>query len=702
LKILEVKKINDSTVGVKVIQNNQEKELDGIILIAYDKENNEIARDSLSMQELEGKGFEVELALGDVSNAEKITISPISISNSGKETIKQIQDEYIFSEDFGKVVVSECVIYSQCDDKIKCTTDSCSGGFCLHTKITSCINSDGCCPTGCTHSKDNDCASSGGGGGGGGSGTTCTDTCTSLNYWCGDHAICGTNVNCGGCSAGYSCQVSNSTCMKDVVICIPSCAGKNCGIDGCGGSCGTCGTGYSCQVSNSTCMKDVIVTCNGVNCKVGEYCSNGVCLLNVTGHTYFVATNGNDNAAGTFAAPWRTWDKAFHTALAGDIVYFRGGVYYQVDTSGGGIVVDPRYPASNGHGGTVSNPIRYFNYPGEKPILDCSNVNPSSVNNGLVFKFVNYTHVKGLTIRNVFQVNYGVIATGFYLWYGSTGVTIENMAIYNVDGEAFSSVESLNVSFINCDAYNCQDSNSDFSPGQYGTGFGITNELYDNAYVLLYGCRAWNCSDQGFAGRARGLLVIDHCWAFDNSGNLAGDGHGFKPTSPDSWWDNPPIQRQVTNCISANNAFSGFDTNDLNRLACRMVWYNNFAYHNGYKGKTDMDAGSGFRILNPTNDGNIRILKNNLAYDNEHYGIYAEAEYTHSYNAWDLPVTVSAADFVSLDYMQLYSPREANGSLPTNVTFGHLRADSDLINKGVNVGLPSNGAPDLGAFETNY
>jgi hypothetical protein len=32
--------------------------------------------------------------------------------------------------------------------------------------------------------------------------------------------------------------------------CVPSCSGKACGSDGCGGSCGTCGSGLTCNASN--------------------------------------------------------------------------------------------------------------------------------------------------------------------------------------------------------------------------------------------------------------------------------------------------------------------------------------------------------------------------------------------------------------------------------------------------------------------
>lgn len=45
-----------------------------------------------------------------------------------------------------------------CNDLDSCTSgDVCNGGSCGGTPITSCIHSDGCCPTVCTSSNDNDC-----------------------------------------------------------------------------------------------------------------------------------------------------------------------------------------------------------------------------------------------------------------------------------------------------------------------------------------------------------------------------------------------------------------------------------------------------------------------------------------------------------------------------------------------------------------
>jgi hypothetical protein len=46
-----------------------------------------------------------------------------------------------------------------------------------------------------------------------------------------------------------------------------------------------------------------------------------------SGVTYYVSTSGNDNNAGTLAAPWRTIQKAANTVQAGDTVQVRAGTY---------------------------------------------------------------------------------------------------------------------------------------------------------------------------------------------------------------------------------------------------------------------------------------------------------------------------------------------------------------------------------------
>jgi hypothetical protein len=51
--------------------------------------------------------------------------------------------------------------------------------------------------------------------------------------------------------------------------------------------------------------------------------------VTVPGVTYYVATNGNDAAAGTLMAPWKTFAKAMNAMVAGDTLNIRGGTYSQ-------------------------------------------------------------------------------------------------------------------------------------------------------------------------------------------------------------------------------------------------------------------------------------------------------------------------------------------------------------------------------------
>jgi len=110
-------------------------------------------------------------------------------------------------------------------------------------------------------------------------------------------------------------------------------------------------------------------------------------------NTYYVATNGKDSNPGTKTLPWLTWNMGLTSANPGDTVYFRGGVYPGTTLNGEGIWAE---------GGTATQGIYYYAYPGETPILDGSNIsNPSlGVNFAIRVWGVQNVHFKGLTIRN--------------------------------------------------------------------------------------------------------------------------------------------------------------------------------------------------------------------------------------------------------------------------------------------------------------
>ncbi|HEY2746923.1 MAG TPA: hypothetical protein VGL86_20010 [Polyangia bacterium] len=121
-----------------------------------------------------------------------------------------------------------------CDGAHVCCTPSCSGKVC---------GSDGC----------------------GGSCGTCTSTTTPMCAANGASCQC-TASSCASLGAQYQC--SGGQCA-----CVPSCAGKSCGPDGCGGQCGTC-PGYAPSCNAGVCE------CSGSSCSTlgGNYtCVGGGC-----------------------------------------------------------------------------------------------------------------------------------------------------------------------------------------------------------------------------------------------------------------------------------------------------------------------------------------------------------------------------------------------------------------------------------------
>jgi len=422
----------------------------------------------------------------------------------------------------------------------------------------------------------------------------------------------------------------------------------------------------------------------------------------------YVSTTGNDSNEGSIFNPWLTWDKAFHTADVGDTVYFRGGVYSQaINTDGAGI----RYTSSYGEGnsGTLGNEIIYTNYPGEIPILDCSNVVAVNYDYhcAIWIQNIDYIKIQGLHIRNVLEIDSNTICEALVITTRCENIILDRMVIYNIGGVGFRISQSHNITLLNCDAYNCCDAIHFPQPGNYGSGFGISSETKYPDYVLLDGCRAWACSDQGFGNSSEGITEMNKCWSFNNIGLYTGEGHGFKLGWMYHLEDAPfdHLTRIVTNCIAAYNTGTGFETNDTSHPGTGYDFFNNLAYHNGYGGFPAL--GMGFRILNPSDNDLLRVLRNNIAYDNEYYDLWLAdgSDYTHSNNSWDLAITVNDSDFVSLDYTQLYKVRKSDGSLP-DISFGKLRPGTDCRNAGINVSLaldgrgrPWNNPPSIGAFE---
>jgi hypothetical protein len=78
---------------------------------------------------------------------------------------------------------------------------------------------------------------------------------------------------CGGvcCAAGKSCNTATNKCEA----CVASCSGKQCGDDTCGGTCPPgCGANSSCEAATGLCKVCTTVMCNGVCCAQGQICDS--------------------------------------------------------------------------------------------------------------------------------------------------------------------------------------------------------------------------------------------------------------------------------------------------------------------------------------------------------------------------------------------------------------------------------------------
>ena len=437
------------------------------------------------------------------------------------------------------------------------------------------------------------------------------------------------------------------------------------------------------------------------------------------GKTYYVApTGGSDANPGTITQPWATWQMAFNTARAGDTVFFRGGVWYPAS----GVNYLPE--RGKGYNGTYDNLIFYTNYPGEMPILDCSNF-PSSTSStsGFNAEDVTYVKFKGLTIRNVRQTTNAQYIVGAG-WTNSGVIYLENVTSTGHGGAGIRINTYDTLYLTNCDSYNNIDPTTTSTiPGGRADGYtigsgGADTDTFKIAYIT--GCRAWMNSDDGFDIGSTKQTQISNCWSWNN-GRLQGDGCGFK-VSYSNVLD--ASKRVIRNCITAYNyqkdgKFSGgiIEVNLYDEYFGPIYSYYNNSSYNDYVG-----IGGGDALMDCRTEPAKLIVRNNLVYAQRnpdgYPAIFKACDYTNGnpsyvtedHNTFKLSgiygntqpnpsFSLSDNDFISLDTTQLRRQRKTDGSLP-DITFLKLKEGSDLIDAGVNLGLPYSGtAPDIGYAE---
>lgn len=422
--------------------------------------------------------------------------------------------------------------------------------------------------------------------------------------------------------------------------------------------------------------------------------------------TYYVAPDGNDNASGSLSQPFATLQRAHDEVSAGDTVFIRGGTYYTQTPAenDAGIIL-----YKNGRSDTER--IYYWAYPGETPVFDFSNlqISTSSYTHGIVVTG-SWLHFKGLEITNV-PMNINSNA-GMYVRESGDNI-FELMNFHHNSGTGVFVNGSRGRGghlFLNCDSHDNYDPTGRQGDGQNADGFGVHYQTTGKVTVFR-GCRAWWNSDDGWDFISQEVpVVVENSMAMGNGwANYGttrprdGNGNGFKAGSSKTG-----IRHIIRQCVAWKNRASGFYAN---HSSGGNDWFNNTSYENGTQynmlaSTWDADGNRTDGVL-LTGD-KVHVMRNNIGYPWDNTNMQGVDSRN---NTWDLNITPNANDFLSVDDPSMsitgrdlsqdtgmLGPRNADGSLPVT-DFLKLSEGSQMIDQGVDVGLPTMNLPDLGAYE---
>lgn len=386
---------------------------------------------------------------------------------------------------------------------------------------------------------------------------------------------------------------------------------------------------------------------------------------------YYVSTSGSDSNPGTFEKPFATINKAVNEVQAGNLVYIRGGEFHPTSI----IEILEKH-------GSNEDSIRIYAYPGEKPIIDGSQIVDGGMGpatkNCLRLRESTYIHVKGLVFTGAKDTD------GFLIEGRTRHCTIEDCESYNNGGSGFNCTLGGGdhypdyITFIKCISHHNYDL---AAHGGNADGFaGVGNNRYVD-------CIAYYNSDDGFdflnpRYEFDFSNTVIGCVAYKNGTNLwgdaefNGDGWGFK-SGQGSELSGHGGSHIYIRCVAWGNQAWGFNTYG-NEAAC--TFYNCTAYNNGWEHAWATNYYIG---LDPREEGVVHVIRNCISFQTGNVDkIGNDVDNTH--NTWNL---------------NILNPLFASIT-PGEGIFLHLDSASLCIDAGLDVGLPYNGdAPDLGAYE---
>jgi len=355
-------------------------------------------------------------------------------------------------------------------------------------------------------------------------------------------------------------------------------------------------------------------------------------LASRSGVTYYVSTAGNDNSAGTLAAPRRTIQKAANTVQPGDTVQVRAGTYNEVVTL-------------KTSGNSSAGYITFTNYPGETPIVDGTGLAVGASGQTGLFSLegtFNYIVIQGFEIRNYSSSAKGKSPVGIDFEGAGSNIEILNNHIHNI-AQTLSSCNAANALAIAL--YGTQAPASISNVTLYG------NEIDHNTT---------GCSENvSFDGNVQYFVQANN--SVHDGDNIGLDNIGFEGVSPNSAYDqardgwvfqntiynissttNPVYHNQVgadgyycdgcTRIIVERNLIHDSDLSEMasehsGHTSSYVVFRNNIIYHSLYVG---LSIGGYSKNVGGTDHC---VIVNNSLWDDGTFGNNGLGEFQIQYKA---------------------------------------------------------------------
>jgi len=222
--------------------------------------------------------------------------------------------------------------------------------------------------------------------------------------------------------------------------------------------------------------------------------------LSGTAASYYVAPNGDDDNPGSLDFPWATFQHAADTAQAGDIVYFRGGVY---------MLTEEVHLTVSGADGA---PITFIAYTSETPILDSGGTLGGVL---ILDQYTSYVRISGFALRN-FTI-WGIELTGEnrHVQLDHLDVAGGEASIRFTVGDSEAPPEYGPVEHITLEdstIHGSMYSAVDCTPGPCNNMVVRRLEIYDTGEGDFYGSDGLEFA-RGFP------VLVEDCYVHDNSGD---------------------------------------------------------------------------------------------------------------------------------------------------------------------------------------